>query len=134
MEKIDKKQISKTIRVGITHGDCNGIGYEVILKTLANPVFLEYCIPVIYGVEYVMKEYLKVLNIQDFKYNLLKKDQVAVSKKVNLIDIQPDFKKLTIGKSTEDSGKLALKSLEEALKDLKNNKINFFTHCNLVFL
>lgn len=52
------------IRVGITHGDINGVGYEVILKTFADPTMLELCTPIIYGSPKVAAYHRKAMDIQ----------------------------------------------------------------------
>lgn len=124
MEKTEKKLKHKAIRVGITHGDCNGIGYEVILKTLLNPIFLEYCIPVVYGVESILKDQNKLLNLPELKVNLLKSEQTPQNKQVNFVNVATEVKPLSLGVSTLESGALALKALEQAVLDLKENRID----------
>lgn len=54
---------NRKLRVGITHGDINGIGYEVLLKTLENPGIAEICTPVVYGSAKIASFYRK--NIKD---------------------------------------------------------------------
>ena len=53
----------RKIRVAITHGDTNGIGYEVILKTFADPTMLELCTPIVYGSPKVAAYHSKTLGI-----------------------------------------------------------------------
>ena len=52
------------IRVGITQGDINGIGYEVILKTFSDPAMLELCTPVVYGSPKVAAYHRKAMDLQ----------------------------------------------------------------------
>ena len=54
----------KMIRVAITHGDTNGIGYEVILKTFATPTILELCTPIVYGSPKLAAYHRKALNLE----------------------------------------------------------------------
>ena len=54
---------SKKIRVAITHGDTNGIGYELIFKAFSEPEMLEYCTPIIYGSPKVAAYYRKAMNL-----------------------------------------------------------------------
>ncbi|MCX7697392.1 MAG: hypothetical protein N2Z72_06850 [Bacteroidales bacterium] len=58
--------------VGITHGDINGISYEIILKSLANPALLELCTPVIYGSSRAISYYRKLLNLPEYVINITK--------------------------------------------------------------
>ena len=52
------------IRIGITQGDINGVGYEVILKTFSDPTMLELCTPIIYGSPKVAAYHRKALDVQ----------------------------------------------------------------------
>jgi 4-hydroxythreonine-4-phosphate dehydrogenase len=63
---------TQKIRIGITQGDINGIGYEVILKTLLDNRILEICTPVVYGSPKVAAYHRKTLNISDFSFNIIK--------------------------------------------------------------
>ena len=61
----------RKIRIGITQGDTNGIGYEVILKTFSDPAMLELCTPVIYGSSKIMSYHRKAVGVQAFQtYNV----------------------------------------------------------------
>ena len=53
----------KRIRIGITHGDINGVGYEVILKAFSDPVMLELCTPIVYGSPKVAAYHRKALDL-----------------------------------------------------------------------
>ena len=77
---------SEKIIIGITHGDINGVGYEVILKTLADNRMLETFIPVIYGSSKVAAYHRKNLDIQGFNLNIVNSIEEINSKRVNIIN------------------------------------------------
>ena len=82
-----------TIRVGITHGDINGIGYEVIIKTLAEPHMLEVCTPVIYGSPKVAAYHRKALNIEGVSFNHIRNIGEVHSKRINIINCVSKYRK-----------------------------------------
>ena len=111
--------------VGITQGDSNGIGYEVIIKSLADERILDSFTPVIYGSSKLMGFYRKTLhNIGPMDINVIASAADAKQKKINLVNCLPDNIYAEPGQSTPDSAKAAIKSLETAVKDLKNGQID----------
>lgn len=111
-------------KIGITHGDINGIGYEVIIKALADNKIMDLCIPVVYGLAKVATYYKKSLDLHDFNFQFIKNlNQVSV-KKSNLLNLSDQEIKLEVGNSTDIAGKMARLSLENACKDLQNNMID----------
>ncbi len=110
--------------VGITHGDFNGIGYEIIIKTLMEPRMLELCTPIVYGSSKIASYHRKALNINDFNFNLVKKAELASPKRQNIINCTEQEVKIEIGESTEIAGKLSLVALDMATNDLKNKNID----------
>ena len=110
--------------MGITHGDINGIGYEVIIKTLEDPRIIEMFTPIVYGSSKVASYHRKLLNVNEFNFNLIKKAEVAHPKRPNIINIVEDEVKIDLGKSTEIAGELALLSLEMAIEDLKKDQFD----------
>jgi len=118
---MDKEEI---IKVGITQGDINGIGYEVIIKTLAETKVLEYCTPIIYGSSKIASYFKKTIDVGDFNLNLIKNTEHAIAKRANIINIFEQEVKIDIGKSTEIAGQLSLSSLEAAIHDLQSKKID----------
>lgn len=112
------------IRVGITHGDFNGISYEIIIKTLMDPRILEFCTPILYGSSKIASYYRKVFNINEFNFNLIKKAEHAVPKRANIVNVTERELKIDIGESSELAGQLAFQSLEMAVEDIKNNHID----------
>ena len=114
----------KGIIAGISHGDINGIGYEVIIKALTDPAINDICIPVVYGSPKVAAYHRKALNINNFSFNNIRTADEAHSKKANMINCLDDNTRVELGKSTPQGGEAALISLEKAVEDLKNGKIN----------
>ena len=109
--------------VGITQGDSNGIGYEVIIKSLADERILDSFTPVIYGSSKLMGFYRKTLhNIGPMDINVINSAADAKQRKINLVNCLPDNIYAEPGQSTPDSAKAAIKSLEVAVKDLKGNQ------------
>ena len=111
-------------KIGITHGDINGIGYEVIIKALADTKMMEVCTPIVYGLAKVATFHRKAINLGDFSFQFIKDADQAVNKKPNLINLQDTEVKIELGNSTTIAGNLAELSLRAATKDLKDNKIN----------
>lgn len=111
-------------KIGITHGDINGISYEVIIKALADTKMMEVCTPIVYGLAKVATFHRKAINLGDFSFQFIKDADQAVNKKPNLINLQDTEVKIELGNSTTIAGNLAELSLRAATKDLKNNKIN----------
>ena len=116
--------MSKKIKLGISVGDINGIGMEVIIKTFQDSRMLDICIPIVYGSSKVSSFHRKVLQINDFSFNIIKSAKEANLKKPNIIDCWNEDVEITLGQSNEVGGKYALASLEAATEDLKNGDID----------
>jgi 4-hydroxythreonine-4-phosphate dehydrogenase len=112
------------IKVGITQGDINGIGYEIIFKALADNRLLEYFTPVIYGSSKVAAYHRKALNIANFSLNNIKTAEEAHPKRVNIINCLGDEVRVELGKSTTVAGDAAFKALELAVQDIKRGAID----------
>ncbi|MEI7980564.1 MAG: 4-hydroxythreonine-4-phosphate dehydrogenase PdxA [Bacteroidota bacterium] len=122
MEQATEKE--KRIRIGITHGDVNGISYEIIIKTLQDQRLLELYTIVVYGSSKVASYHRKTLNITDFNFNLVKKADQAHPRRPNIVNIHDEEIKIDLGKSTPIAGELAFLSLEAAADDLLKNNID----------
>ena len=107
--------------VGITHGDFNGINYEIILKTLMEPKLLEMFTPVVYGSSKIASYYRKALNLNEINFNLLRKAEGAAPRRLHIINVTEQEIKIDMGESSQIAGQLALSALEMATDDLKNN-------------
>lgn len=112
------------IRIGITQGDINGIGYEVILKTLLDIRILDICTPIVYGSPKVAAYHRKTLNISDFSLNIIKSPEEANPKRANIINCLSDDIRVELGKSTATAGEASYLSLKKAVEDAKNGKLD----------
>ena len=114
----------KLIIAGISQGDINGIGYEVIIKALMEPLINELCIPVVYGSPKVAAYHRKALNINNFSFNNIRVAEEAHSKKANMLNCLDDNVRVELGKSTPHGGEAALKALDRVIEDLKAGKVD----------
>lgn len=112
------------IRVGITHGDINGVSYEIIMKALSDSRVSEGKTIIVYGSSKVAAFYKKSLQIPNLNFNLISKASDANPQSPNIIDCCDSELKVEIGKSTKDAGKASYDALKAAVKDLKNNDID----------
>jgi len=112
------------IRVGITLGDMNGVGPEIILKTVSDNRLAQDLTIIVYGSNRVLNAYKKALNIDQFSFHGIKDASDAVPKKVNLVSLTKQELPVSPGNVTEIAGQLAFMSLEAAVKDLAGNKID----------
>lgn len=106
------------IRVAITHGDTNGIGYEVILKTFADPTILELFTPIIYGSPKVAAYYRKALELPT-NFSIINSAEEAKDGRVNLLTTFEDEVKVDIGHPSQEAGMAALKALDRAVEDYR---------------
>ena len=111
------------IKVGITHGDPNGIGYEVILKTFADPAMLELCTPIIYGSPKVASYHRKALDLQT-NFATVNSAANIQPDNLNLIPCTAEEVKIDFGQATSEAGEAALAALERAVKDWKEGLID----------
>lgn len=121
----DKEPVNKNlIKVGITIGDLNGVGPEIIVKALHDNRILTDIVPVVYGSNKVISHYKKQLNLQEFNYLSCKSAADINPKKVNIINVWQEEVQMEPGVSNADGGKYALLSLEAATRDLADGKID----------
>ena len=116
--------MSDKIKVGISIGDVNGIGLEVIIKTLMDNRILEYCTPIVYGHTKVASFHRKTLSINDFSFNVISDPSQANDKRPNMINCWEEDVKIELGQTTETGGKYAFLSLERAMSDLLEGSID----------
>lgn len=112
------------IIVGISQGDINGIGLEVIIKTFLEPQMLELCTPVVFGSAKTAMYHRKALNIEDFSFNQIKEFSEINYKRANIINVYEEDITIELGKQTDVGGKYAFKSLEAACNALAEGKID----------
>ncbi len=111
------------IKVGITHGDINGIGYEVLIKTLLDSRIYSICTPIVYGSPKVAAYHRKALDIDNFTLSSIKTPEEANPKRASIINCVDDDVRVELGKSTPVAGEASRQALMRAVADLKNNKI-----------
>lgn len=116
--------MSNKIKLGISIGDINGIGLEVILKTLSHNSILDYCTPIVYGHTKVASYHRKALGLTDFAFNVINDPSTANPKKANLINCWEEDVKIDLGTSNETGGKYALLSLQKATDALIKGEID----------
>ncbi|MDV7186182.1 4-hydroxythreonine-4-phosphate dehydrogenase PdxA [Lutibacter sp. TH_r2] len=117
--------MSKTekIKLGISIGDINGIGIEIILKTFLDKRMLEFCTPIVFGSTKYISAYKKSLNL-NVQYNGVFNVEKAVEGKINVVNIWKEDVPVEFGNPTKRAGEYAFKSLEAATNSLANNEID----------
>lgn len=123
MEKNKRGKSGNKPVIGITIGDINGIGPEVIIKALSDTRLLNFVTPVIYGSTKILSYYRKILGMEEFNYSQVRDDHFN-HKKVNVVNCWHEVVEINAGTSSKAAGAYALKALEKAAKDLKEGKIN----------
>ena len=123
MEK-ESKNHNRKVLIGISMGDINGIGPEVIIKALSNNKITKYLTPVIYGSGKVLSFYKKQLEIDNFNFSPIDQPGKAYHKKVNVINCWDETPEILPGQDNHDGGKYAFMALERATDDLANGKID----------
>lgn len=108
----------KKIRVAITHGDTNGIGYEVILKTFADPAIFELCTPIVYGSPKVAAYHRKALDLPT-NFSIIEKAEDAQNGRLNLLTTFEEEVKVDLGQPSKEAGEAALKALDRAMTDYR---------------
>lgn len=112
--------------IAITAGDINGVGYEIILKGIADPHICELCRPIVYGNAKLAQRHALTLSNEyhNLQFNLINNPSEAKDGRLNLITCYADDTPLSIGKSTEHAGIASLQALERACADIKNGLID----------
>ena len=115
--------MSDKIKVGITQGDVNGIGYEVILKTFEDPTMFEFCIPVVYGSPKVMTYHRKTID-SPTNFSVVDSAADAQNDRLNLVNCNAEDVKVDFGMATQESGTAAYQALERAVKEYREGMID----------
>ena len=108
----------RKVRVAITHGDTNGIGYEVILKAFEDPTMLELCTPIVYGNPKVATYHRNAMKLET-PFSIITKAEDAKDGRLNMLTAFDDEVKVELGKPTPESAEAARKALQRAKEDLK---------------
>ena len=115
---------NKKLKIGITQGDINGIGYEVIMKALEDEAILELCTPVIYGSAKIAAFYRKALELPALPLNQVQQASEARDEHYNIINVVGEDTKVEPGQATRTAGEAAMTALERAVADLKAGDID----------
>ena len=118
----------RKIRVAITHGDTNGVGYELIFKTFSEPEMLELCTPIIYGSPKLAAYHRKALDIQA-NFSIINSADEAKDGRVNLLACFDEEVKVEFGTPTPESGTAALKALDRAMTDWRSGLFDVLVAC-----
>lgn len=116
--------MARPIRVGITHGDINGVGYEVTLKALAHESVTELCTQVIFGYHSLAEKCRKQLGLEEIRLNKATDAGSAPDGRVSVVEIGAEVPELTPGEPTAASGEAAVAALEAAVAALKAGDID----------
>ena len=106
------------IRVAITQGDTNGVGYEVILKVFTSPEMLELCTPIIYGSSKIAAYHRKALNLET-SFSTISNAEEARDGRVNLLNCFDEEIKVELGQPSQEAGQAALMALDRAMTDFR---------------
>ncbi len=119
-----KPSQNRKIKIGISVGDINGVGLEVILKTFNDGRIMDMCTPVVFGSNRSASFYRKVLNFKNFNIHSINTAKEARAKKFNVVNVWQDEFKIEPGEINETGGKCALLSLEAACLALKQGDVD----------
>ncbi len=114
---------SEKIKIGITQGDLNGIGLELVLKTFSNAGMLDLCTPVLYASAKAATYHRKAIS-SETNFHIVKSATEAQSGMLNLVNCFDDEVKIEFGKPSVDSGRAALAALEKAVEEYKSGMID----------
>lgn len=116
--------MARPIRVGITHGDINGVGYEVILKALADEKMLELCTPVIFGYHSIAEKARRQFGLEDQRLYKSGSAGQAQDGRISVVEVGGTAPEVVPGEPTEDSGKAAVAALEAATAALEEGTVD----------
>ena len=119
-----QKDFQKLPIIGITQGDINGIGYEIILKTLCDSRIFDSFVPIVYGQSKVFSYYKKNFNMEELSYSLIRDAHQAQAGRINFINHTDEELKIEPGIATDIAGKAALDALKLAVDDLHKGNID----------
>lgn len=123
---------NRKLRVGITHGDINGIGYEVLLKALEHPSMAEICVPIVYGSAKIAAYYRKnIKDMPEVKLTIIDSPEAAEpdAGRNYIINVVPEDTQVNPGEATKAAGEAAVAALERATADLREGLIDVLVTC-----
>ena len=116
--------MSQHIKIGISVGDINGIGPEIIIKAFADKRVLSNVTPIIYGSKKIFTEQHNLLELNNVAINYMSSTHEASKKQVNVLQVWEDNFTLNPGEFSKIGGEYAYKSLKAATTDLASNKVD----------
>jgi 4-hydroxythreonine-4-phosphate dehydrogenase len=111
-------------RIGITLGDINGVGPEVVIKALADTRILNHITPVVYGSAKTLSFYKKLLNIEEFNYSQVRNKGQCANRQINVVNCWDDSLEINPGKASKETGKASFAALKQACEELKEGMID----------
>ncbi len=111
------------IKVGISIGDLNGIGGEVVLKTFEDPRMLDFCTPVIFASNKTITFLINQFNM-DLKFQGIPDASEALEGRINVVNVWKDSPEIQFGKATREGGEFAIRSLKAAVEALKKGTVD----------
>ncbi len=114
----------KKIKIGLTIGDLNGIGPEVLIKAVSDKRITDICTPIIYASAKVVSYHRNIAKVDDFRYKIAMSGERVVDGKINLVNCWTENVSINIGNVTVEGGKYAKLALDSALYDLKEGHID----------
>lgn len=118
------KETEDKPKIGITLGDINGIGPEVVIKALNDPRLTNIFTPVVYGSTKVLSFYRKAIKMDDFNYSQVKEDRGVHPRRINVVNCWQEMMNIEVGAETTEGGTSAFLALERATDDLKSGIID----------
>ena len=116
--------MGKSLKIGISIGDINGIGLEVIIKTLSHQGILDMCTPVVYGSTKVTAYHKNIVKSNRFSFVSCQSADKASSNKINVINCWQENAQIEMGKTTEEGGKYAYMALDRMLNEMKEGHLD----------
>lgn len=117
------------IRVAITHGDTNGIGYELIFKAFEDPMMFDLCTPIIYGSPKIAAYHCKALGIDGNTFSIINTVSEAQDGRLNLLPVFDDDVKVDLGMPSQEASRAAIKSIDRAITDFKDGLFDVLVTC-----
>jgi len=111
-------------KIGISIGDINGIGPEIVIKTFSDKRMLNICTPIIYASAKTMIHFKKLMSVDEFRFDKTASAEQAKEGRVNVIDCWNDEVEFKLGEVTETAGRMAHVSLDYCLNDVKEGKLD----------
>jgi 4-hydroxythreonine-4-phosphate dehydrogenase len=111
-------------KIGISIGDINGIGLEIIIKTLADTKIYDYCTPIVYGHSKVASFHRRATQVGELNFNIIDDASLAITKRANMVNCWEEDVRIELGIVTAEGGKYAYQSLQRATDDLLSGKID----------